>query len=107
MCPSVLVILLIARFGAPYFGHRTVAAFLKGCAIAVTGQIAFAAFTFARRLRRHWQNALVSGLGLFVVGIGLHPIWAVTAAGALGYLLMRERMTTHDATDVDEGLEHG
>jgi len=106
VCPSVLVILLIARFGAPYFDHPTVAAFLKGSAIAVAGQIAFAAFTFARRLRRHWQNAVVCGLGLFVLGIGLHPIWAVAAAGALGYLMMRERMTPYDATDVDEGEDY-
>ncbi len=106
MCPSVLVILLIVRFAAPHFDHPTVAAFLKGCAVAVAGQIAFAAFAFARRLRRHWQNAAVCGLGLFIVGMGVHPVWAVAAAAVLGYVMMRERMTPYDATDVDDGKEY-
>ncbi|MFO8006727.1 MAG: chromate transporter [Candidatus Brocadiia bacterium] len=99
MCPSVLVILLIARFGAPYFQHPIVAAFLKGCAIAVTGQIAFATFTFARRLRRHWQNVVVCGLALFVLILGAHPVWAVVVAAALGYLLMHERMTPRERAE--------
>lgn len=99
MCPSILVILLIARFGAPYFQHPTVAAFLKGCAIAVTGQIAFATFTFARRLRRHWQNVAVCSLGLFVLILGAHPVWAVLAAAALGYMMMHERMTPRERAE--------
>jgi chromate transporter len=102
VCPSVLVILLIVRFVAPYFDQPGVAAFLKGCAIAVAAQIAFAAFTFARKLRRHWQNVIVCGLGLFIVSIGLHPVFAVAAAAATGYLLMRERMAQRDWTDQQE-----
>ncbi len=92
MCPSVVVILLLARLAAPHFEHPVVAAFLKGCAIAVAGQIAFAALAFVRGLRRHWHNAAVCGLGLFILAMGLHPVWAVAAAAVLGYLIMRKRM---------------
>ncbi|NLW51628.1 MAG: PTS transporter subunit EIIA [Candidatus Brocadiaceae bacterium] len=102
VCPSVLVMLLIVRFGAPYFDHPAVAAFLKGCAIAVAGQIAFSALTFARRLRRTWQNAFVGAAGLAVAVFGPHPIWAVLVAAGLGYLLMRERMAVREETE--EGL---
>jgi chromate transport protein ChrA/mannitol/fructose-specific phosphotransferase system IIA component (Ntr-type) len=102
ICPSILVILLIAQFAVPYFDHPMVSAFLKGAAIAVTGQIAFAAVTFARRLRPHWQNALACGLGLAVVGLGFHPVWAIIIAACAGYLMMRERMARREWTDEDE-----
>jgi chromate transport protein ChrA/mannitol/fructose-specific phosphotransferase system IIA component (Ntr-type) len=102
ICPSILVILLIAQFAVPYFDHPMVSAFLKGAAIAVTGQIAFAAVTFARRLRPHWQNALACGLGLAIVGIGFHPVWAIITAACAGYLMMRERMARREWTDEDE-----
>jgi chromate transporter len=102
VCPSVIVILLLVRYVAPYFDHPQLAAFLKGCAVAVAAQIAFAAFTFAGKLRRHWQNAVVCGLGLLILGIGLHPVFAVLAAGAAGYLLMRERMAKREWTDQQE-----
>lgn len=106
ICPSVLVILLIVRFAAPYFDQPAVAAFLKGAAIAVAGQIAFAGFTFARKLRRHWLNVAVCVLGLLVLGIGLHPVWAVAVAAGVGYLMMRERMMPNDATDDGDEAEN-
>ncbi|MFP4215782.1 MAG: chromate transporter [Phycisphaerae bacterium] len=102
VCPSILVILAVVQFAVPYFDHPTVSAFLKGAAIAVTGQIAFAAVTFARRLRPHWQNALACGLGLAVVGIGFHPVWAIITTACAGYLMMRERMARREWTDEDE-----
>ncbi|MFP4027758.1 MAG: chromate transporter [Candidatus Brocadiia bacterium] len=94
--PSVLVILIIARFGAPYFDHPVVGAFLKGCAVAVVGQIGFATFTFARKLRPHWKNGFICGLGLLVVVLGAHPVLAVVIAGSAGYLLMHEHMTPRE-----------
>lgn len=102
ICPSILVILFIARFAVMYFDQPLVSAFLKGAAIAVTGQIAFAAVTFARRLRPHWQNALACGLGLAVVAIGIHPVWAIVTAACAGYLMMREPMARREWTDEDE-----
>ncbi|MFP4417576.1 MAG: chromate transporter [Chitinispirillaceae bacterium] len=100
--PSVLCILLVVRFALPYFESPSVQAFLKGAAIAVAGQIAFAAFIFARRLRPHWHNALVCVIGLAVVAAGLHPVWAVFTTAVLGSILMRERMIRREKTVVDE-----
>lgn len=102
ICPSIMVILFIAQFAVPYFDHPIVSAFLKGAAIAVTGQIAFAAVTFARRLRPHWQNVLACVLGLAVVGIGVHPVWAIITAACAGYLMMHQRMARREWTDEDE-----
>ncbi len=102
ICPSALVILLIIQFAVPYFDQPTVSSFLKGAAIAVAGQIAFAAVTFARRLRTHWQNALACGLGLVVVGVGFHPVWAILTAACAGYLIMRQRMARREWTSEDE-----
>ncbi len=87
ICPSFFVILLIVGFALPYFDHPTVAAFLKGCAVAVSGQIAFATYTFARRVRRNWRTGLACAVGLTVVLSGLHPIWAVVTAAGLSYFL--------------------
>ena len=107
ICPSILVILLIAQFAVPYFDQPRVAAFLKGAAIAVTGQIAYAAVTFARKLRPHWQNALACGLGLVAVGLGFNPVWAIVIAACAGYLMMRERMARRGWTEEDEATLFG
>lgn len=102
MCPSIIIILLIARFAAPYFDHPQVAPFLKGAAIAVTGQIAYAAYTFANQLRRRWQNVAVCAVGLGLVLAGLHPVWAVVVAGGLGYAVMGSRMMRRPEEDETE-----
>ncbi|MFO7958029.1 MAG: chromate transporter [Candidatus Brocadiia bacterium] len=107
MLPSVLVILLITRFLAPYFDHPVLGAFLQGCAVAVTAQIAFAAYTFARHLRRHWQNAVVCAAGLLVVALGWHPVLAILLAGLLGYMMMKERMALRDGEDGPDGAFEG
>ena len=96
MLPSVVILLFIARFATPYFDHPLVASFLKGAGIAVAAQIAFASYTFARNLRVHWQNIFACGLGLGLLIIGLHPVFAVLAGASVGYLLMHERMTRPD-----------
>ncbi len=84
--PSFLIILGVAWFAYPYFSHPTVAAFFRGCAIAVTGQLAFTGFVFGRKLLRTWRRVLVCVLGLVVVaGMGVHPIFAVIVTGSVGY----------------------
>jgi chromate transporter len=84
--PSVCIILLIAIFAVPYFSNPRVAAFLKGCALAVVGQLAFAGFTFGKKHLRNWQNILICGIGLIIVAVfQFHPIWTIVVAGALGY----------------------
>ncbi len=87
--PSFLAILLIVAFVLPYLNHPRVGAFFKGCAIAVAGQIAFAACVFARRLRWTWQSVVICAAGLAVVVAGWHPVWAVLLAAGLGYLICR------------------
>lgn len=86
--PAFGLILLVAWVALPYFSHPWVAAFLRGCAIAVGGQLAFAGFIFGRRHLRTWQNAVVCAIGLFIVaGLQWHPVAAVIATGGMGYLL--------------------
>jgi chromate transporter len=88
--PSFCIILLVAWVALPYFSHPRVAAFLRGCAIAVGGLLAFAGFTFGKRLLRSWRRALVCAVGLAVVLVlKVHPVWAVVAAGGAGYFLCR------------------
>ncbi|MBW4655074.1 MAG: chromate transporter [Kaiparowitsia implicata GSE-PSE-MK54-09C] len=88
--PAFGLILLIANVALLYFNHLWVAAFLRGCAIAVGGQLAFAGFIFGRRYLRNWQNAVVCAVGLAIVaGLQWHPVAAVLATGGLGYLLCK------------------
>ena len=95
--PSFTVILLIALFALPWFSHPVVAAFLRGCAIAVAGQLAFAGFVFGRRRLRSVRNGLICLTALAVAVIpGVHPVWAVVAAGILGYFLCTERNQTEN-----------
>lgn len=101
VCPSFFVILLLVWFALPYFDHPTVAAFLKGCAVAVVGQIAFAGYTFARRMHRNWRTIFVCVTGLIVLSLGLHPLWAVATAAGLGYLLQCQNRPT-DANRSEE-----
>ncbi len=90
--PSFFVILLIALFALPWFSHPVVAAFLRGCAIAVAGQLAFAGFVFGRRHLHTWRNGLVCLAALAVAVVpGVHPVFAVVVAGVLGYFLCVER----------------
>jgi len=86
--PAFGLILLVAWVALPYFSHPWVAAFLRGCAIAVGGQLAFAGFIFGRRHLRNWRNGVICGVGLAIVaGLQWHPVAAVLATGGLGYLL--------------------
>lgn len=86
--PSFCIILLIAWFALPYFSHPLVSAFLRGCAIAVVALLAFASYIFGRKYLRKWSDVIVCAVGLFAVAVlGLHPVWGIFIAGALGYSL--------------------
>lgn len=86
--PSFLIILFIAAVIPALFDRPHVAGFFRGCGIAVAGQIAFACFTFGRRLltRRADLAPCLVALGLMVVGA--HPVWAIAAAGLTGALVL-------------------
>jgi chromate transporter len=86
--PSFCIMLLIACFALPYFSHPVVAGFLKGCAIAVGGQLAFGSFIFIRKHLKKWQSWLICVFGLIVVAVlKMHPVWAVIVSGGLGFFL--------------------
>lgn len=88
--PSFCIILLIAWFTLPYFSHPRVAAFLRGASVGVGGLLAFAGYTFGRRLLLSWRNALVCAVGLaMVLVLDLHPVWAIITAGAAGYFICK------------------
>jgi chromate transporter len=86
--PSFFVILFIAVFLLPFFENPKVAAFFRGCAVAIVGQIAFAGLIFGRKLLRRWVHFVVCATGLIVVSVlGAHPIWGLITAGVLGLWL--------------------
>jgi len=92
--PSFFAILFIAAFFLPFFRHPKVAAFFRGCAVAIVGQLAFAGFVFGRRLLLSWRQVSVCAVGLVTVGVlQSHPLWAIIIAGALGYVLCPEHET--------------
>jgi chromate transporter len=89
--PSFLAILFIAVFLLPYFSYPKVAAFFRGCAIAIVGQLAFAGFIFGRKLLKNWRYLIVCAGGLLPVGVwGMHPIWGMITASVLGFWLCPE-----------------
>jgi chromate transporter len=86
--PSFFVILFIAVFLLPYFSYPKVAAFFRGCAIAIVGQLAFSGFIFGRRLLKSWRHFIVCAGGVLAVGVlGMHPIWGIITASVLGFWL--------------------
>jgi len=100
--PAFGLILLVAWVALPYFSHPRVAAFLRGCAIAVGGQLAFASFIFGRRHLRNWQNAVVCAVGLIIVaGVQWHPVAAVLVTGGLGYLLCKPGRASDPLQEAD------
>ncbi len=84
--PSFCVILLVAGVLLPFFSHPKVAAFFKGAALAVAGQLAFAGFTFGRKLLKRWRYVIVVGVSLAMIGLlNLHPLWGLLTAALLGF----------------------
>lgn len=86
--PSFWVILTIVYFGLPYFSHPRVAAFFRGSALAIVGQLTFTGSIFSKKLLNNWRNVIICVISLLIVSVvGLHPIWALIVAGILGYFL--------------------
>ena len=67
--PSFFVILLVAIFLFPFFSYPQVAAFFRGCAIAIVGQLAFAGYIFGKKLLRGWRHFVVCAAGVLTVGV--------------------------------------
>ena len=84
--PSYIVILLVAWFLSPFFKYPKVGAFLRGCAIAVAGQLAFAGLSFGKRSLGKWQQMTGFILGLTIIGVlKIHPIWGIIAVSVFGF----------------------
>lgn len=99
--PSFCVILLVAGILPSFFSSPKLQAFFKGAALAVAGQLAFAGFTFARKLLHNWQSVVIAGSALAVIALlNIHPIWGLISAAVLGYWLYpgKEKM------EMDEGM---
>lgn len=87
--PSVIIILIIRQFAMQYFDLPIVARFFKGCSIGVAGLLIYTGFTFSRRQLKSWRSFFVCGVGLIIaVGLDVHPVWAIVAAGISGYVLL-------------------
>lgn len=85
--PSFVIILLIAGMLSPFFHYPKVSTFLRGCSIAVVGQLAFASLDFAKRSLKKWQHYLVCIIGLIVIGVlKMHPLWGLISTSVLGFL---------------------
>ncbi len=89
--PSFFIILLIALGAMPFFENRYVAAFFRGCAVGICGQLAYMGYVLARRdLRDPRSIALCAAALLPVALLGLHPVWAIITAAMAGYWLLRD-----------------
>ena len=103
--PSFLIILFIALFALPYFQNPRVKAFLKGCSLAIAGQIAYAGFVFGRRYLGNIRNIAICIAGLILLLVfKVHPVLAVVSAGVLGYFLCRRRETKADISTGEGGV---
>jgi len=90
--PSFFIILLIVSLLLPYFYNPMVVNFLRGCAIAVVGQLAFASYIFSKRSLRKWSHLAVCALGvLILVVFKFHPIFALIVVSLVGYWLFPEK----------------
>ncbi|HPK86598.1 MAG TPA: chromate transporter [Atribacterota bacterium] len=84
--PSYIVILLVVWILSPFFKYPKVAAFLRGCSIAVAGQLAFAGLIFGRRSLGKWQHIIGFIIGLTLIGIlKIHPIWGIISVSIFGF----------------------
>ncbi len=84
--PSFITILLIASFLLPFFHYPKVVNFLRGCAIAVVGQLAFASLIFGKRLIRRISHIVICAVGILMMGVlKLHPIFGLVVVSLIGY----------------------
>ncbi|MDY0383074.1 MAG: chromate transporter [Atribacterota bacterium] len=84
--PSFITILLIASILLPFFHYPKVVNFLRGCAIAVVGQLCFASLLFSKRLIRRLAHIVICVMGILIMGvIKLHPIFGLAVVSTISY----------------------
>lgn len=83
---SFITIIFIASFLLPFFHYPKVINFLRGCAIAVVGQLAFTSLIFSKRLINRLSHFVLCVTGVFIMAIfKLHPIFGLAIVGLSSY----------------------
>lgn len=88
--PSVVVILLIAAFFAPYLEHPWLQKAFAGIRAAVVAMIVMAVWKIGKRTVNSWSKAGIAlGSFLAIVLLHLHPVLMIILGGGLGAVLFR------------------
>ncbi len=89
--PSLVVILIIAAFLAPYFDHPWIQKAFAGIRAAVVAMIVMAVVQVAKKSVNS-PARIVIALGTFaaIVGLHAHPVLMIVLGAALGFLLFRK-----------------
>jgi len=83
--PSFLMIIAVAVFLSSFHDNRYVIGFFKGVAPAVTMLLFIAAFSIGKKAIKDRAGMILLGAGLIgIIWLGVHPIWAIMAAGVFG-----------------------
>ncbi|MBN2703295.1 MAG: chromate transporter [Pontiellaceae bacterium] len=90
--PSVVVILLVAAFLAPYFDSPLVQKAFSGIRAAVVALIVMALYKMAgKSVNSVMQLALGVGAFLSIVALQIHPVLVIAAGGILGLTLFQKK----------------
>jgi len=90
--PSFLIIILIAVFFSNFRENPYIEAFFRGVGPAVTVLLVLAAVNMGKKAVFDRAGILMIGVGLAaIIGFGVHPIWAILAAGVFGAVYYRKR----------------
>ena len=89
--PSLVIILLIAAFLAPWFDHPLVQKAFAGIRAAVVAMIVMAVWQVGKKSVDSVSKLLI-GVGVLfaVAGLQVHPVLMIVAGGLLGLLLFRK-----------------
>lgn len=89
--PSLVVILIVARFLVPYFDHPWVQKAFAGIRSAVVALIVMAVWQVGRTSVNSILRAVIAvGAFLAIVCFQVHPVLMIVAGGAAGAILFRE-----------------
>jgi chromate transporter len=89
--PSVLVILLIAAFLAPYFDHPWVQKAFAGIRAAVVAIIVMAVWQVGQKAVNSVSKGVIAAATfLAIIALGVHPVLMIVCGGLLGAVLFRK-----------------
>jgi chromate transporter len=89
--PSVVVILLVTAFLAPYFDHPWVQKAFAGIRAAVVAMILVAVWQVGKKsIDSIFKGAIAAGSFLAIAGFHMHPVLLIAAGGMLGAVLFRK-----------------